>query len=241
MQGAAFRGCSQTRWSTRAGPQLRGRTHPRTRVPGRLVHPVHGQLVRRAVHWCGWPVPQHRLQRSICLECLGKQRMATRHLPQPRHRRQGTMVGGRWYGGVDEAQSDLLRELVWDDATRNTLQFDDYFRFDLKTNLTWNCPSTTHELGIDWVNVLGTENVLKLTYAPDDASESSVREEYQLGFLAHLLLPGRFLTTNSTRLQPREQQSFACCNLREHAAPHRAACPTKPQTDSHDSHPLSSS
>ena len=94
-----------------------------------------------------------------------------------------TMVGGRWYGGVDEAQSDLLRELVWDDATRNTLQFDDYFRFDLKTNLTWNRPSTTHELGIDWVNVLGTENVLKLTYAPDDASESSVREEYQLGFL----------------------------------------------------------
>ena len=53
----------------------------------------------------------------------------------------------------------------------------------LKTNLTWNRPSTTHELGIDWVNVLGTENVLKLTYAPDDASESSVREEYQLGFL----------------------------------------------------------
>ena len=94
-----------------------------------------------------------------------------------------TMVGGRWYGEVDEAQSDLLRELVWDDATRNTLQFDDYFRFDLKTNLTWNRPSTTHELGIDWVNVLGTENVLKLTYAPDDASESSVREEYQLGFL----------------------------------------------------------
>jgi len=94
-----------------------------------------------------------------------------------------TMAGGRWYGGVDESQSLVQRELVWDDATRNTLQFDDYFRFDLKTNLTWNRPSTTHELGIDWVNVLGTENVLKLTYAPDDASESSVREEYQLGFL----------------------------------------------------------
>ena len=32
-----------------------------------------------------------------------------------------TMAGGRWYGGVDEEQSDLLRELVWDDATRNTI------------------------------------------------------------------------------------------------------------------------
>ena len=99
-----------------------------------------------------------------------------------------TMVGGRWYGGVDEEQSLIQRELIWDDATRNTLQFDDYFRFDLKTNLTWNRPSTTHELGVDWVNILGTENVLKLTYAPDDASVddpnySPVREEYQLGFL----------------------------------------------------------
>jgi hypothetical protein len=41
---------------------------------------------------------------------------------------------------------------------------------------------------LDWVNILGTENVLKLTYAPDDASAddpnySPVREEYQLGFL----------------------------------------------------------
>jgi hypothetical protein len=99
-----------------------------------------------------------------------------------------TMVGGRWYGEVDEAQSLIQRELIWDDATRNTKQFDDYFRLDLKTNLTWNRPSTTHELGVDWVNILGTENVLKLTYAPDDASAddpnySPVREEYQLGFL----------------------------------------------------------
>ena len=29
------------------------------------------------------------------------------------------MAGGRWYGGVDEEQSDLL--FVWDDATRNTI------------------------------------------------------------------------------------------------------------------------
>jgi len=99
-----------------------------------------------------------------------------------------TVVGGRWYGEVDEEQSLIQRELVWDDATRNTKQFDDYFRFDLKTNLTWNRPSTTHELGIDWVNILNTENVLKLTYAPDDASSddpnySPVREEYQLGRL----------------------------------------------------------
>ena len=99
-----------------------------------------------------------------------------------------TMAGGRWYGEVDEEQSLDQRELIWDDASRNSRQFDDYFRLDFKTNLTWNRPSTTHELGVDWVNILGTENILKLTYAPDDAATDDpnynpVREEYQLGFL----------------------------------------------------------
>jgi hypothetical protein len=80
------------------------------------------------------------------------------------------------------------REIVFEDADRNTLQFDDYFRLDLKTNLTWNRPETTHELGIDFVNILDTENVLKLTYAPDESASSDpdyspIREEYQLGFL----------------------------------------------------------
>ena len=101
---------------------------------------------------------------------------------------KSTMAGGRWYGEVDEEASAEQRELIFIDATRNTLQFDDYFRLDLKTNLTWNRPETTHELGIDFVNILGTQNILKLTYAPDemdinDPDYSSVREEYQLGFL----------------------------------------------------------
>jgi hypothetical protein len=96
-----------------------------------------------------------------------------------------TMVGGRWYGPVDVAASNQLREIIYEDADRNTLQFKDYFRLDLKTNLTWNRPTATHELGIDFVNILGTQNVLKLTYAPDENGnpEDSIREEYQLGFL----------------------------------------------------------
>jgi hypothetical protein len=101
---------------------------------------------------------------------------------------KATMVGGRWYGPVDEEASLATREIVFEDADRNTLQFEDYFRLDLKTNLTWNRPETTHELGIDFVNILDTENVLKLTYAPDESASSDpdyspIREEYQLGFL----------------------------------------------------------
>lgn len=99
-----------------------------------------------------------------------------------------TMAGGRWYGDVDYDASLDRREIVWDDATRNTKQFDPYFRFDIKTNLTWNRPESTHELGIDFVNVLNTENILKLTFAPDesaadDPNYNPIREEYQLTFL----------------------------------------------------------
>ena len=101
---------------------------------------------------------------------------------------KSTMAGGRWYGPVDDDASAEQREIIFVDAERNTVQFNDYFRLDLKTNLTWNRPETTHELGIDFVNILGTQNILKLTYAPDemdinDPDYNSVREEYQLGFL----------------------------------------------------------
>lgn len=101
---------------------------------------------------------------------------------------KATMAGGRWYGPVDDDASLAQREIIFIDQDRNTQQFDDYFRLDIKTNLTWNRPETTWELGIDFVNILGTENILKLTYAPDEMDQddpdySPVRQEYQLGFL----------------------------------------------------------
>ena len=101
---------------------------------------------------------------------------------------KATMAGGRWYGPVDDDASLAQREIIFIDQDRNTQQFDDYFRLDIKTNLTWNRPETTWELGVDFVNILGTENILKLTYAPDEMDQndpdySPVRQEYQLGFL----------------------------------------------------------
>jgi hypothetical protein len=98
---------------------------------------------------------------------------------------KSTWVGGRWYGPVDLEASSAQREVVYADAERNTLQFDPYWRLDLKTNLRWNRPSATHELGIDFVNLTDRKNVLKLTFAPDETGDpaQAVREEYQLGFL----------------------------------------------------------
>lgn len=96
-----------------------------------------------------------------------------------------TSLGGRWYGPVDIEASNAAREIVWVDEQRNTKQFDPYFRADVKLNLKFNRPETTHEVGVDLVNVTGRENILKLTYAPDENEnpEESIREEYQLGFL----------------------------------------------------------
>lgn len=96
-----------------------------------------------------------------------------------------TTAGGRRYGPVDVAASELEKDVVLVDATRNSLQFDPYFRADLRVNYKINRPKVSHEIAVDFVNIFGTKNVLKLTYSPNDLdpSASPVREEYQLGFL----------------------------------------------------------
>ena len=96
-----------------------------------------------------------------------------------------TTVGGRRYGPVDKLASGLVNEVVYIDSERNTLRFTPYFRADLKVNYKWNRPKVTHEIAIDFVNILNSKNVLQLSYIPDpnDPLNGTVREEYQLGFL----------------------------------------------------------
>jgi CarboxypepD_reg-like domain/TonB-dependent Receptor Plug Domain len=95
-----------------------------------------------------------------------------------------TTAGGRRYGPVDQTASDLEKDIVYLDAQRNSKQFAPYFRADLRINYKINRPKVTHEIALDLVNLLGTKNILKLTYAPDPLNlQSPIREEYQLGFL----------------------------------------------------------
>lgn len=96
-----------------------------------------------------------------------------------------TTTGGRWYGPADIAASNNQKELVEIDSLKNTLQHRPYFRADIKVNWKRNARSLTHELGIDFVNIFNTRNILALTYAPDESNDptKSIREEYQLGFL----------------------------------------------------------
>jgi len=91
-----------------------------------------------------------------------------------------TATGGRWYGPVDATQSRLAQEIIFADATRNSLQFNPYKRFDLKTEYKINKNRLTHTIAVDIVNVLGTKNQLSLSYIPQ---APYFKQEYQLGFL----------------------------------------------------------
>lgn len=94
-------------------------------------------------------------------------------------------AGGKRYSPVDDSLSVLANEIVLVDSLHNSIKLKDYFRTDIKINYRINAKKVTHEIGLDLVNILGTKNILKFTYAPDpnNPSESAIREEYQLGFL----------------------------------------------------------
>jgi hypothetical protein len=93
-----------------------------------------------------------------------------------------TAIGGRWYGPVDETRSQAAQEIVYQSASRNTLQFPDYRRFDLKVDYKMNRTRLTHTIAVDLVNVLGIQNILTLSYAPQPDG-TFIKREYQLGFL----------------------------------------------------------
>jgi len=92
-----------------------------------------------------------------------------------------TVAGGKRYTPLDVSASNLEGEAIYKDAERNSLQFKPYFRADIKLNYRINARNTTHELGLDVVNVTGRENILKQTYI--HGAEPPVQEVYQLGLL----------------------------------------------------------
>lgn len=98
-----------------------------------------------------------------------------------------TTAGGRRYGPVDVERTEQEGEIIYVDETRNSLQFDPYFRADLRINYRINRPKVSHEIALDLINIFGTKNVLNLTWAPNDIEnpdpEKSIIKNYQLGFL----------------------------------------------------------
>ena len=96
-----------------------------------------------------------------------------------------TRAGGRRYSPVNVDASSAVGHMVEIDSLRNSLQFRDYFRVDMKIGYKVSSKKLTHEIAIDLVNIFNIKNILGLTYAPDpnNPGGSPIKEEYQLGFL----------------------------------------------------------
>ncbi|MEI8278254.1 MAG: TonB-dependent receptor [Bacteroidota bacterium] len=98
-----------------------------------------------------------------------------------------TYAGGKLYSPADVPESNMKGDYVVIDNQRNTLQFPDYFRMDLKFGVRINSKKLTHEIAIDLVNILGTKNVLSKTYSSYLAAKVGNTDpfytQYQLGFL----------------------------------------------------------
>ena len=95
-----------------------------------------------------------------------------------------TAAGGKRYGEVDSTASSLQGEVIFADEGYNASQFRDYFRADIKLTYKVNRDKSTHEVGIDLVNIFNTKNILGYSYAPTNSNNNDgVVENYQLGFL----------------------------------------------------------
>jgi outer membrane receptor protein involved in Fe transport len=101
-----------------------------------------------------------------------------------------TRAGGKRYGLVDIAATNAAKEILFLDSAFNDYKFKDYFRLDLKISWRKNAEKVTHEIGLDLVNLLSTQNLLSLTYNPAIRPQDIANPNYvpyaqnqQLGFL----------------------------------------------------------
>ncbi|MFM2286555.1 MAG: hypothetical protein RLZZ543_2052 [Bacteroidota bacterium] len=110
-----------------------------------------------------------------------------------------TYAGGRRYSPVDIDASARIYDVVPLESSINSLQFPNYFRWDLRVAYKINrsrykvvadgvmmpLRGITHEFAVDLVNVLNIRNVLALSYSPDpkNLKGDPLVKNYQLGFL----------------------------------------------------------
>lgn len=95
-----------------------------------------------------------------------------------------TTVGGRWYGEEDMEKSNEEKDVVYYDETRNTKQFDPYYRFDFRFSYRVNRKRISYEAAVDIINVFDIQNVLKETYVPyKEINGGTIEVDYQLGIL----------------------------------------------------------
>ncbi|MBX2957651.1 MAG: TonB-dependent receptor, partial [Cyclobacteriaceae bacterium] len=93
--------------------------------------------------------------------------------------------GGRRHGVIDEVASENKKHVVYVEGTETALQFKPYFKVDFRLSYRVNLRKASHEIVLDMINILNTQNVLRHSYVPayETGQIGRVEEEYQLGFL----------------------------------------------------------
>lgn len=97
-----------------------------------------------------------------------------------------TWAGGRRYSPVDSlATAGDPINVHFVEEERNSLQFPDYFRVDLKLGYKINGKRATHEFALDLLNITNHKNLLTIVYAndPDNPGSRRLTEQPQLAFL----------------------------------------------------------
>jgi hypothetical protein len=92
---------------------------------------------------------------------------------------RATFAGGKRYTPIDLEASILYGDEVRDNSRAFELQYDPYFRMDLKPGYRYNGKKVTHEFSVDVQNVTRNLNVFQQSY---DILRRNIRTDYQLKF-----------------------------------------------------------
>ena len=97
-----------------------------------------------------------------------------------------TYGGGKRYSPVDTAATRADGIYVhFIDSERNSLQFPNYFRWDMKIGYKINSKKATHEFSLDLLNVTNHQNLLTVVFAndPENPGTKKLVQQPQLAFL----------------------------------------------------------
>ncbi len=93
---------------------------------------------------------------------------------------KGSAAGGRYYTPLDLPASIARDSEVRKDAEAYSLEYDPYFRMDVKLSFRLNRKKITHEFALDVQNVTNRKNQYRISFNPFTGKKAV---EYQLGII----------------------------------------------------------
>lgn len=86
---------------------------------------------------------------------------------------QLSYAGGLKYTPVDEAASNAAREIILDTDQWYAMQLPDYFRLDARFGVRFNKQKSSHEFGVDLINITNRKNIAYKYYDIDKGEYST--------------------------------------------------------------------